>query len=293
MLLPKFEFYEPSNLQETCQVLAGLKEDARLLAGGTDLIVNMKKRLLSPANVVSLAKIPELKKMETSGDSLTFGACLTAAEIARSEAISKNWSALAAAAGSLGTPLIRNLATVGGNLVSARPAADFPLPLLAYGAKVRLKKSSGDRWVLLEDFLLGPGQTLLGPDEILTEISVDSPPPVSGAGYMKLGIRKTLEISIVNVASFLSLEDRHQTIRAARVVLGAVASTPIRALSAEKALIGEKPSDALFMKAGEAAARDCRPIDDFRASADYRRAMVEVLTRRTLAMAREEAGSRS
>jgi len=293
MLLPKFEFYEPTNLQETCQVLAGGKGDVKLLAGGTDLIVNMKKRILSPGKVVSLARIPDLKKMETSGDSLTIGACLTAGELAHSEAIGKHWNALAAAAGNLGTPLIRNLATVGGNLVSARPAADFPLPLIAYEAKVLLKKSSGDRRVPLEDFFLGPGQTLLEPDEILTEITVDSPPPVSGAGYMKLGIRKTLEISIVNVVSFLSLDDRDGTIRAARVVLGAVAPTPIRAPSAEKALIGERPSHALFMKAGEAAARDCRPIDDFRASADYRRAMVEVLTRRTLAMAREQAGSRS
>jgi carbon-monoxide dehydrogenase medium subunit len=141
----------------------------------------------------------------------------------------------------------------------------------------------------LEDFFTGPGETVMGADEILTAVHIPQPPDHTGAGYIKLGVRKTLEISLVNVAACLSLDGEKGAIQEARIVLGAVAPTPIRAPSAEKALMGEMPSEALFEKAGEAAAEDSRPIDDFRGSAVYRRDMVAALTRRTLAMALQGA----
>jgi len=289
MILPKFEYHDPSTLDEACRIMAELKEKARPLAGGTDLLVNMRRGAVSPENVVSLGRIEELKGVNPSNAQLRLGACLTAAEIGQSREVNDLINPLGIGANSLGSPLIRNLATIGGNLVTARPAADLPPPLMAHGASVVLKNSSGKRTISLDNFFRGPGQTVMEPDELLTEIIIEKPPPYSGGGYIKLGARKTLVTSIVNVAAFLSLDGRDGTIISARVVLGAVAPVPMRTTSSEQVLLGEKPTDALFLRAGEAAAGDSKPIDDFRGSAEYRRAMVEVLTRRALNMALSKA----
>ena len=289
MILPKFEYHDPSTLDEACQIMAELKEKARPLAGGTDLLVNMRRGAVSPENVVSLGRIEELKGVNPSNGQLRLGACLTAAEIGQSKEVNDLINPLGIGANSLGSPLIRNVATIGGNLVPARPAADLPPPLMAYGASVVLKNSSGKRTISLDNFFRGPGQTVMEPDELLTEIIIEKPPPYSGGDYIKLGARKTLVTSIVNVAAFLSLDGRDGTITSARVVLGAVAPVPMRTTSSEQVLLGEKPTDALFLRAGEAAAGDSKPIDDFRGSAEYRRAMVEVLTRRALNMALSKA----
>jgi carbon-monoxide dehydrogenase medium subunit len=289
LLLPKFQYHEPSSLEEACQIMAELKEKARPLAGGTDLIANMKKGIISPENVVSLGRIGDLTEKSLSNGQLRVGACMTAAEVAQLKEVQDNFNALRMGAESLGSPLIRNLATIGGNLVTARPAADLPPPLMAYGAQVVLKRSSGERTVALDELFQGPGETVIGPDEVLTEIVIKEPPLHSGASYVKLGVRKALEISLVNVAAFISLDGPNGPITTARVVLGAVAPVPMRAPSAEQVLVGEKPGESLFAKAAEAAAMDSRPIDDFRGSAEYRRDMVEVLTRRTLNMAHTQA----
>jgi CO/xanthine dehydrogenase FAD-binding subunit len=290
MLLPKFDYHEPLTVDEACRIMGELGQSAKPLAGGTDLIVNMKKKVLSPAHLVSLTKIADLKTLDSANGTVKIGACITASEIAASETIQKNFSALSKGAGSLGSPLIRNLATIAGNLISARPAADFPPALLVYEGQVVLVKSSGERVVPLADFFKGPGQTVMEPDELLTQIILPKPPAGSGAGFFKLGVRKTLEISLTNVAAYLAL-DQDGSIKTARVVLGSVAPTPLRSPSAEKVLAGEKPGEALFEKAGEAAAVDSKPIDDFRASAEYKKAMVAVLTKRALNMAFQEANA--
>jgi aerobic carbon-monoxide dehydrogenase medium subunit len=282
MLLPKFDYHEPATLAEACEVMAELGKRARPLAGGTDLIVNMKKRILSPQHVVSLGRLEELKRIESHEGTVRIGALMSVADIAESPEVKGPYAALAHGASVLGSPLIRNLATVAGNLVSARPAADLPPSLMAYGARVVLRKKDGERFVALEDLIQGPGQTAMEPEEILTHIVLDTPPAGSGAAYIKLGTRKALEISLVNVAAYLSLDESAGSIASARIVMGAVGPTPLRGTSAEKLLIGENPSEHLFEKAGEAAQMDSRPIDDFRGSAEYRRAMVKVLTERTL-----------
>lgn len=292
MLLPKFEFHEPSTLDETTRLMAELGRECRPIAGGTDLIVNMKKRTVAPEHVVSLARVADLKASSASESKVRLGACLTAAELSESREVRERLSALGAAAGWLGSPLIRNLATLAGNLVTARPAADLPPPLMAYGAKIVLRRRSGQREVPLDAFFRGPGDTLIEPDEVLTEVVVEDLPPVSGAGYLRLGVRKTLEICLVNAAAFISLDPSRGTIDAARIVLGAVAPTPIRAPSAEAVLIGERPAEGLFEEAGAAASRDSKPIDDFRGSAEYRRDMVKVLTKRALQTALNEAETR-
>ena len=290
MLLPRFEFHEPITVEEACRMVGELGEKAKTLAGGTDLFVNMKKRLLAPEHLVSLDRVELLAELGPSNGTLRIGACVKASEIAESDAV-RDFPALQEGASKLGSPLIRNLATIGGNLVSARPAADFPPPLMAYGAKVVLKSSTGERTVALADFIQAPGKTVITPLEILEAILLEKPEAHSGSAYLKLGIREALEISLVNVAVFLTTEGPDGPIKAARVVMGSVGPTPLLSPSAEKTLLGEKPSRALFLAAGAAAAMDCRPIDDFRASADYKRAMVKELTRRALIRAYDRARS--
>jgi CO/xanthine dehydrogenase FAD-binding subunit len=292
VLLPEFDFHEPTTVSKVCEIMGRLKEKARPLAGGTDLVVNMKKKLIRPEHVVSLAKIDDLKGIVQKNGILTIGACVTAAELAESDAVVKAFDAIAEGARVLGSPLVRNLATIAGNVVSARPAADLPPPLMACGARAVLVKASGERSVDLNDFFKGPGKTVMDSDEILTKIHIEVPQGRYGSSYFKLGVRQTLEISLVNVAAFISLDGPGGSIAKARIVLGSVGPTPIRAKSAEEVLKAQLPSDALLARAAEAASADAQPIDDFRGSAEYRRDMVGVLTRRALTAALDRATSR-
>jgi CO/xanthine dehydrogenase FAD-binding subunit len=292
MLLPQFEFFEPVSTAEACEIMARYAANARVLAGGTDLLVNMKKKVLRPSQLVSLARIEDLKQVDSSDNELIIGAGYTVAEIALSPLINQTVRALGAAARALGTPLIRNLATIGGNIGSARPAADLPPALIVYGASLTLKNTHGERRMAVEEFFKGPGMTAIAPDEIVTEIRITEPRGRFGAGYLNLGVRKAQDCNIVNVASFLSLDENGKRIQTARIAMGSVGPTPFRAYSAEKLLMGAKPEDALFKEAARTASQDCTPIIDFRGSAEYRRVMVAVLTQRTLGIALNEAQSR-
>jgi CO/xanthine dehydrogenase FAD-binding subunit len=285
MLLPRFEYQAPTNLEEACSLKGRYGEKAKCLAGGTDLLVNLKKKVIAPEQLISLKRVEGLDEVsDQNGKGVYIGPLCTAAYLAGSGLIREKVSVLGQGAGRLGSPLIRNRATVGGNLVTARPASDMAPPLLVLGAEVVLKSAKGERSLPLKDFILGPGQTAIEPDEILTGIVI---PPASewcSGSYIKLGSRKALEISLVNAASFMALRP-DGTIKEARVALGAVAPTPMLAPSAEAVLVGAKPkgeSDPVFKEAARAAAQDAKPITDHRGSAEYRRAMVEVLTLRTL-----------
>jgi CO/xanthine dehydrogenase FAD-binding subunit len=288
MLLPKFKFHEPKTEQEACQILAEYGDKARPIAGGTDLVVNMKKKLLSPEHVVSLSRIASLKGLQKDKGFVKIGACFTVADMIEAEDIKENVSALSAGAAALGSPLVRNLATLGGNLGSARPAADLPPSLMAYGATLTLKSKNGARNVDIGDFFKSPGTTACRPDEFIAEIQVQTPPAGAGAGYLNLGARKAQDCNIVNVASFICL-DKSGVIETARVILGCVGPIHLRAPAAEKILMGEKPLKALFKKAADAARTECLPITDFRGTGEYKRAMVGVLTQRTLEIALDEA----
>ncbi len=292
MLLPKFDFYEPKTSEEACNIINEYGLKAKPIAGGTDLLVNMKHKLLSPAALVSLSEIAEFNKLEISDNAVKIGSCFTIFDIAESAKIEKKLSALCAGARALGTPLIRNLATIGGNLGSARPAADIPPSLIAYNAKAVLKSASGERTVLLDKFFKGPGFTEMQPNEILTEIIIDIPNERYGAGYINLGVRKAQDCNIVNAASFISLDDSNGVIHSARIVMGCVGPTHLRANLAEDILIGNKPSEKLLEQAAKSAEAECKPIDDFRGSATYKKAMIGVLTKRTLDIAVKEASLR-
>lgn len=288
MLLPKFEYHEPKTVTEACQIMAEYSPRAKVIAGGTDLMVNMKKKLISPEYIVSIGRIGELSAVDAANGTVRIGSCVTVAEIADSEVIFKKISALACGASNLGSPLVRNLATIGGNIGTARPAADLPPSLMCYDAGVVLKSSKGERTVPLNGFFVGPGLTEMQPDEIISEVHIDVPPKGAGCGYINLGIRKAQDCNLVNVASYIEL-DTDETIKSARIVMGCVGPTHLRAPETEKMLTGEKPSDKLFEKAAENVKTECRPIDDFRGCASYKQAMVGILTQRTLNIALKEA----
>ncbi|MCU0602912.1 MAG: xanthine dehydrogenase family protein subunit M [Desulfobacterales bacterium] len=293
MILPQFEFHEPTSIGEACDLMAQHRGKARPLAGGTDLLVNMKKNVLRPERLVSLGRIAEMAALGRSNGELWIGAGVTVAEIAASAAIARDAPALGQGARALGTPLIRNLATVGGNIGSARPAADLPPALMVYDAMVVLRSAAGERRMPINEFFKGPGITAAREEELVGAVVIHVPSGYAGAGYLNLGVRKAQDCNIVNVASFLELDERGESIRTARVALGAVGPTPLRSPSAESVLVGGKPTEALFEQAADAATRDCTPILDFRGSAQYRRDMVGVLARRTLAMALADARSRN
>jgi CO/xanthine dehydrogenase FAD-binding subunit len=291
MLLPRFDFHEPASLGEACKILKTYGSKAKLLAGGTDLMVNMKKKILAPDHLVCLSRIASMHGIEEKDEQIFIGARFTVAELTVDPLVEKKLSALRAGARALGSPLVRNRATIGGNIGSARPAADLPPSLIAYKATVVLESSNGKREILLENFFKGPGFTEIQPDEVLTQIKVPTPKDGEGAGYINLGVRKAQDCNVVNVASFIVLDAVDGSIKEARIVMGSVGPTPLRASSAEAVLIGQKPDETLFLKAGEAARQDCTPIDDFRGLASYRKAMVGVLTKRTLDIAYQKAAA--
>jgi carbon-monoxide dehydrogenase medium subunit len=282
MLLPPFDYHEPGTLEQACELKAGFRESARLLAGGTDLIVHLKKGLIRPEHIISLGRIQDLTRLEESGGFIRIGAGVTVTDLAESPLVAGRLPALGEGARALGSILVRNRATIGGNIGSARPAADLLPSLMVYGARLVLVRTGSSREVSLEEFITGPGKTILQPEEILSCVRIPLPPPASGAAYLHLGKRKSQEINIVNVASYVGL-DAGGAVGTVRIAMGSVGPTPLRAVSAEAVLTGEKPHEALFVAAGEEARRrDCRPIDDFRGSAEYRRAMVGILVKRTL-----------
>jgi len=290
MLLPKFEYYEPTTLEEALDLLHELGGNAKVLAGGTDLLCRMKQKIDKPSHVVCIARIPGLDQIvPRNGHSVTIGAAATAADISRHELLLDRFTPLALAAGRLGAPMIRNRATIGGNLVNGRPAADFPPPCVVLNAVAKLKSASGERDVPVGELFRGPGETIIEPNELLVSINIETPQPWSGGAYIKLGARKTLEISLVNVAAMLTLQSPDGPIVDARIALGAVAPTPVRAYAAEDLLIGAMPSDELFQRAGEVGVGMCSPITDHRGTMEYRCMMIEVLTKRALKQAYDRA----
>lgn len=245
MHLPQFEYFAPKTVEEACSLLTRYSGQAHVLAGGTDLLVRMKQRKITPRFVINLKTIPDLDYIrydETEG--LRMGALVTIQSIKTSTIIRRKYNILNQAASGESTVQIRNQATIGGNLANASPAADGPVSLIALGAKVIIARTGGERAVVLEDFFTGPGQTLLQAGEIITEIQVPSPSPQSGGVYLKHSIRGA-DIAIVGVGVVVTLDG--ESCKDIKIALGAVAPTPIRARKAED-LLREKRSHKSWWK---------------------------------------------
>jgi len=285
----RFEYFEPHTLDEAAALLKRCAGRASILAGGTDLLVEIKEHIRQPAFVVNIKRIPGLNALHFDPASgLAVGALVTARAVETSPTVIEKYAGLAQAVKELGSIQVRNRATVVGNLCRASPSADTAPPLIADEARIRLYGGGGAREMPLEEFFTGPGKTKLAPDEIATGLELPGPRPRTGKVYLKHGRRRAMELATVGVAVTLEL-DADGVCRAARVVLGAVAPTPIRARAAEAVLAGAALTAEVIEAAAQAAQAEARPISDVRSSADYRRDIVRTLPARAVREAHTRA----
>ena len=281
--LPQFEHHAPDTLAAALELLASLGDQARVLAGGTDLFPAMKRREQTPGHLISLKGIADLKGISAGDGMICIGALTTLGEIERSPVVRQELPILRSAVQVMASPQIRTLATIGGNICSALPSADTAPPLIALQAKVKLLGPGTERSLSLEDFYRGPKESVLRADELLTRIIIPRPQPRSGGVYLKLMRRNAMELALVGVAAQVGLDESLTLCESARIALGAVARTPIRAPEAEALLIGREINEIVAMEAARAATKNCCPrSDSIRASVEYRLSMVEVLTRRAI-----------
>lgn len=281
-----FEYFAPRTLDEAISLLTGNRGEARVIAGGTDLIVEMKEHIHHPDYLVDINKIEGLDDLSyDDGTGLKIGALTTVRAVEQSPVVKDKYPGLFQAVSQLGSIQVRNRATVAGNICRASPSADTPPPLIAAGAWVMIYGPSGERKIQLEEFFTGPGRTVLGPGDIVTSIHVPPPPARTGRVYLKLGRRKAMELATVGVA--VSLAQEEKICRDVRIVLGAVAPTPIRARHAEAVLEGNAVSEAIIDQVVKTAMAEARPISDVRSSAEYRLQMVGVLTEQAIMEARQ------
>ena len=276
-----FEYHEPASLAEAVEQGARVGGDGCFLAGGTDLIIQMRRGTRRPPHLVSLHRISGLDRVDANG-AVTLGALVTHRTLERHPAFQGRLRALVEGAEVVGGHQIRNVATVGGNIVNASPAADVVPVLLALDATVTCLDPGGERTLPLDGFLLGPGRTARRPGELLTAVRFPALPAHSATAFLKAGRRKAMEISVVCVAARLTLDEAGERCLEARIALGAVAPTTWRARAAERALEGRAPTRDALREAGRLAAAECRPISDVRASARYRALLVEALVDRAL-----------
>lgn len=281
--LKPFLYFEPATVREAAELLARPKDGLIPLAGGTDLFVRMKRGEIRPAGLVNLKRIPKLNKIEKgSGKVLKIGALATIGALENSVLVRSSHPVLAEAAGLLGSPSIRNLGTLGGNIGRASPASDMSPSLIVLKARLSLTGSKGTRVVRLEDFFKGPGATVLKKGELITSIQVPPMAAGSGAAYLKLGRRAGVDLALVGVAGFLLLSGKGRDVKEAGLAIASCAPVPKRVKKAEEVLLSGSLTEARMKEAARVAAEGVSPIDDIRASAWYRKEMVEVLAYRAL-----------
>ncbi len=286
MYMPDFEYHAPKTLADACVLLDELGEKAIVLGGGSDLLHKLKNGHLTPDHLVSLKHMAQLREIRhEEGRGVIIGALITPDGVYRSPLLQERYLSLPMAAHEMGNPQVRNRGTVGGNICNASPLADLPPLLIALNASVRIVEYAGERLVPLEEFICGPGKTLIKRDEILAEVIIPDQ-AATGSTYIKFGLRKSGALAVVGVAVAVTVQDG--VLADARIVMGAVAPVPLRAKDAETILRGQVITDELLERAADAAAAECRPITDQRGSAEYRREMIRVLTRRALRKAIDE-----
>ncbi len=280
MYLPDFNYYQPETLQEACEILEKYGPKAKVLAGGTDLLPKMKQDLLAPEALVSLKTIRGMSGIEkVPGRGVVIGARVHPNNLVNSSILQESFMSVCEAAHSMANNQVRNMGTIGGNIVNAVPSADLPPILIALSATVTLVGPQGSRILPLEEFIIGVTRTVIAADEILEEVVIPEQ-ATTGSAYFKFGLRHSGALAVVGVAAAVTM--RAGIAEDVRIVLGAVAPTPMRAKKAEEILRGKKVTPELIDEAGISAAAECKPISDIRASEAYRRDMVRVFTRRAL-----------
>lgn len=288
----RFEHYfEPTTVGECCQILKEYGFDAKIIAGGTDLVPRLRNKTLKPKAVVAIWSIPMIDAIAVNEDGLELGTAAQLRKISLDPALAKDYKVIMEAAGNVSSMQVRNIATIGGNACNASPSADAIQGLMAMNAVAVIASTSGTREVAIEDFFTGPGKTVIKEGEMLLSFKIPAPKPGTASYYKKYAIRGDTETSLVGVACTLTLKS-DGSIEEARISLGAVAPKPIRAIAAEKMLVGKKLTIELIKQAGEMAAENCTPISDQRATAEYRKEMVRVWTRHALEEAEKLAKSK-
>lgn len=289
MRIKPFDFITAGTLKDALAALEQSETDVKLIAGGTDLVLQLKKKNRSPKTIISLHRLTDLERVEEKGGAIRIGAMARHADLANHPLLVQKIDILCQAVGLIGSWQIRNAGTLGGNICNASPAADGSPPLLVLDADLVLVRRDGfgnvkERTLPVSSFFTGPGQTLLEQDEILKEIRIPSPSELSAGSYLKLRRRKAVDISIAGVAVQVQMDDRGETIEKAGIALGGVAPTPIRIHEAETILLGLTLDEAKekIEHCARICARTARPIDDLRATADYKRTIVNVFVQRAV-----------
>lgn len=277
--MKKFDYLKPTSLDEVFSLIKKFGSNAKLIAGGTDVMVLLKRKRIFPDVLISLRSVPNMAYIKDEKDKIRIGSMTTHRELETSTVIKEKLTALYDAVINLGSVQIRNVATIGGNIANAAPSADTACPLLVLDASCLLISSKGEREVELKDFFIAPGETVMKQDEILKEFIIPKPSKLSGSAYWKLSRRKAMDLPILGVAISLAMNE-DKSIKKARIGLGVAAPTPIRAFKAEEFLTGKFLTDEVLAEAGNIASKEASPRDSIRGEAWYRREMIRVLTKR-------------
>ncbi|MFC1495388.1 FAD binding domain-containing protein [Thermodesulfobacteriota bacterium] len=277
----KFDYYAPDTIEEACSLAEEKGAGSMFLAGGTDLMVKVKRNLIDVKTVIDIKKIKELEEISCNDtEGLTIGSTVSLTTIENHPLIKEKYPAIADAAHATANVQIRNMASLAGNLCNAAPSAENAPALMAMGAAVTLASSKGKRQVPLDEFFKGPGETVLEKGEILTSVNVTTPPAGSGTSYQHISARGKVDISAVGVGAMLIMKG--DICEDARIFLGAVAPTPMMAVNAQNVVKGNIITEEILQTAGLEASKECNPITDMRATAEYRKLMVAVLTGRAI-----------
>ena len=279
-ILCNYEYHAPETKAEVLELLNKVGGNAKILAGGTDLVIMLKEKMIAPEHVINVSEIEELAGIEFTADGVEIGACTKIADIGASKELDKDYHALCFAADQIGSYQVRTMATIGGNVAHSLPAGETHTPLAVLDAEVVIESVDGERRVKLEDFILGNRMNVLAENEMITKIFLPAQPAHSRAEYGHIGLRKAMEIDCAIMSVRITLEDDKKTIKDVKMAMGSVAPKPLISEKAPEILVGKELTDELIEEVSEAAMSEAKPISDIRASAEYRRDVIGALAKR-------------
>ena len=280
--MARFDYMEARSADDVFSILADYGPEARLMAGGTDLLMNIRRKKIAPRVLIGITEIAELQGVRAAADGLWIGAATTHHAVATSALVRERFPLLAVASGKVGSRQIRNVATIGGNVCNAAPCADTAPSLLALEAEACVLGPDGERTILMEAFFVGPSRSALAPDELLLGLRIPATWRGAGGAYHKHTWRGALDIQMCGAAVVLKVDPGTKTCVDARIVLGTAAPTPFRACEAEELLRSARFGEALAEQVGEVACRECSPRTSYRSTETYRREVLSVLVRRAI-----------
>lgn len=280
--MKEFTYLKPESVEEAISMYARHSETSKYMAGGTDVIVKVKDGWMEPDYLISLKNIREMADLvrNDATKELSIGSLVTHAALEKSLMIRNDYPIIYDAVSNIGSLQVRNVGTIGGNLINAVPSADGAVPMIALDGTALLQGPEGERSVLVKDLFVKPYVTVLKPGEILKKITIPPQEPNTGSAYIKFGRRSAMELPLIGIGVLLTLDDSLKTCTKARIVLGVAAPTPMRAVKAEKELEGKEITEKLLAKAGQIAADESQVRDSVRGKAWHRKEMIRVQVRR-------------